>query len=167
MSDGHAHLKSSLILAASLSAAALVYQDPKILECAGGALFGIVCSPDLDVDKGFIANHIIRKRVGWFWERAWRWFWKGYSESFKHRGFASHFPIFSTFVRLAYIYFWLIFVPHSLIKLLGFFQWELMYVLNWYAILFLSPMFFIGLASSDLIHYVLDLLTSYGTKQRN
>lgn len=159
MSDGKIHLKSSLILAASLSTAALLTQDLRILECAGGALLGTLVSPDLDVDAGNLSNFLIRKRVGWFGEKLWRGFWRGYSQSFKHRGFASHFPIFSTFIRLSYIYFWLIFVPHSAVKLLGLFNWELTYVLSWYAILFLSPMFFIGLASSDLIHYVLDGVT--------
>lgn len=156
MSTGRIHLQSSLILAASFSGAALILNDVRLLECAGGAFLGVILSPDLDVDSGSIGNFVIRKRLGVFAEKVWRGFWRGYSRSFKHRGFASHFPIFSTFVRVTYIYFWLIFVPHSLIKLLGFFQWELMYVLQWYGILFLSPMLFYGLASSDLIHYCLD-----------
>lgn len=156
MSDGKTHLRSSLILAASFGAVALILQDSRLLECAGGAALGVILSPDQDVDSGHIGNFVIRKHLGVFAEKIWRGFWRGYSRSFKHRGFASHFPIFSTFVRITYVYFWLIFVPHSLIKLLGFFQWELMYVLQWYGILFLSPMLFYGLASSDLIHYCLD-----------
>lgn len=127
--------------------------------CAAGSLAGILISPDQDVDAGNISNKIVKKRVGWFGERLWRWFWRGYSSSFKHGQFASHFPIWSTFVRLSYIYFWLIFVPHFLIKLLGLFQWELIYVLRWYATIFFDLEFFIGLASSDLIHFVLDKLT--------
>ena len=166
MSDGAVHLESSLILAGSFGLGAIISQEPALLTCAGGALVGILVGCDLDVDSGNISNRLIKKKVGWFGERLWRGFWKGYSSSFKHGQFASHFPIFSTFVRLSYIYFWLIFVPHSLIKLLGFFQWELMYVLKWYGIVFLNPMFFYGLASSDLIHWALDTLTTKRTERK-
>lgn len=160
MSDGFVHVEASLILTAALGAGCIATQDPRLLECALGALTGVLLSPDLDVNSGNISNTLIKKKVGWFGERLWRGFWRGYSSSFKHGQFASHFPVFSTFTRLSYIYFWLIFVPHSLIKLLGFFQWELMYVLQWYGILFLSLPFFMGLVGSDLIHYFLDKLTS-------
>lgn len=156
MSDGRTHLKSSLILAASLSVAAVLSQDVRLLECAGGAILGVILSPDLDVDSGSIGNFVIRKRLGVFAERVWRGFWRGYSRSFKHRGFASHFPIYSTFLRLSYVYFWLIFVPHTVVKLLGLFNWGLTPVLSWWSIIFLSPLFFVGLASSDAIHWVLD-----------
>lgn len=156
MSTGRIHLQSSLILAASFGAAALILQDSRLLECAGGAVLGVILSPDLDVDSGSIGNFVIRKRLGVFAEKIWRGFWRGYSKSFKHRGFASHFPVFSTFVRLSYIYFWVILIPHILIYLSFFPAWSLMYVLSWYSILFLSPAFFSGLAGSDLIHYCLD-----------
>lgn len=160
MSSGIVHKKACVILSSSFAVGAVVSGRPELFICSAGALTGIFVSCDADVDAGNISNSIIRKRVGWFGERLWRWFWRGYSSSFKHGQFASHFPIFSTFVRLAYIYFWLIFLPHSLIKLLGIFQWELMYVLKWYAILFLHPMFFYGLASSDFIHFMLDKMTT-------
>lgn len=126
---------------------------------AAGALVGILVSPDLDVDAGNISNKIIKQRVGWFGEKLWRWFWSGYSGSFKHGQTASHLPIFSTFVRIAYVYFWLIFLPHFLIKLLGLFHWELMYVLQWYATIFFDVRFFAGLAGADFVHFGLDLMT--------
>lgn len=156
MSTGRIHLQSSLILAASFSGAALILNDVRLLECAGGAVLGVFLSGDLDVDSGNISNFVIRKHLGVIAEKTWRGFWRGYSRSFKHRGFASHFPIFSTFVRLSYIYFWVILIPHILIYFSFFPAWSLMYVLSWYSILFLSPMLFYGLASSDLIHWALD-----------
>ena len=159
MSAGSVHLRASIVLASGFSVGALVLQDMRLLECAVGSLIGILVGPDLDVDAGNISNKIVRKRVGWFGERAWRFFWKGYSGSFKHGQFGSHFPVFSTVVRLLYAYFWLIFIPHSSVKLLGFFQWKLNVVLEWWFIIFFSPMFFYGLASSDLIHWALDKLT--------
>lgn len=161
MSNGVTHLNSSLILAAALSTAAMISQDVRLLECAGGALVGIFISPDLDLsNEGIVQGRFIKRRFGNPILKAWKYFWRGYSGSFKHGQFASHFPIFSTFTRITYIYFWLILVPHTLIKLLGFFQWELMYVLQWYGILFMSLPFFYGLASSDLIHWTLDKLTT-------
>lgn len=158
MPSGKTHISASLILAASFGVAAMVSNEPHLLECAGGAMLGVLISPDLDVDKGNVSNFIIRKRMGNFAERAWRWFWKGYSSSFKHRGFASHFPIFSTFMRLSYVYFWVILIPHILIYFSFYPAWSLMYVLSWYSILFLSPAFFAGLAGSDLIHWMMDKL---------
>lgn len=134
--------------------------DVRILECTAGALVGVLISPDLDVDRAYIGDKLVQKRFGWVGRRVWEWFWRPYKVSFKHGQFASHFPIYSTFTRLSYIYFWLIFVPHSLIKLFGFFHWSLMYVLQWYGILFLSLPFFCGLAGSDLIHWTLDRLTT-------
>lgn len=119
-------------------------------------MLGVILSPDLDVDSGSIGNFVIRKRLGVFAEKIWRGFWRGYSKSFKHRGFASHFPVFSTFVRLSYIYFWVILIPHVIVKLLLDPAWSLPYVLYWYAIIFLSPMMLYGLCSSDLIHWALD-----------
>lgn len=152
------HLKASLVLAASFSTAAMITQDVRLLECVGGALVGILVSPDLDVDKGNISNLIVRRKVGVFAEKLWRGFWRGYSGSFKHRGFASHFPIFSTFVRLSYAYYLTIFIPHILIYFLFSPQWSLMYVLTWYANIIFSPMFVYGLISSDTIHFFLDVL---------
>jgi uncharacterized metal-binding protein len=138
----------------------VVSGKPDLFVCSGGALFGIICSPDADVDAGNISNTIIKQKAGWFGERLWRKFWSGYSGSFKHGRFASHFPIFGTFVRLAYIYFWLIFLPHALIKLLFSPHWELIYVLGWYAKIIFDTAFFVGLAGSDTIHYFLDILTT-------
>lgn len=156
MPSGRIHLQSSLILAASFSGAALILNDIRLLECAGGAMLGVILSPDLDVDKGNVSNFIIRKQLGNFAERSWRWFWKGYSESFKHRGFASHFPVFSTFVRLFYIYYLLVFIPHALFYIAFSPSWDFGYVLRWYAMYIFNPVVLYGLCSSDFIHWFLD-----------
>jgi hypothetical protein len=99
------------------------------------------------------------KRVGdivlWVWKR----FWRGYSSSFKHGSWGSHAPLFSTFIRLSYAYYWTIFIPHILIYFLVSPPWSLEYVLWWYARYIFSPLFVYGLVSSDVIHWTLDLLT--------
>src|SRR5688572_15497516 len=160
MPSGRIHKNSSLILAASFGVGALITQDSRLLECAGGAMAGVLVGCDLDVDKGNISNFIIRKKIGNFAEKAWRFFWKGYSNSFKHRGFASHFPIFSTFVRLSYIFFWAVFVPHAIFFVVFSPLWDLKYVLTWYAAYVFSPLFFCGLCSSDVIHYLQDTFSN-------
>jgi uncharacterized metal-binding protein len=159
MSSGVVHREASLILVVGFSLGALVSQDTRLFECAAGALAGIFIGPDLDVDAGNISHKIIRKRIGWFGDRLWRVFWRPYARSFKHGQFGSHFPVFSTFVRLAYIFFWAIFVPHALIFFLFRPGWDLIYVLSWFVNILFSPMLFYGLASSDTIHYFLDKFT--------
>ena len=158
MSSGNVHIKASFLLSAGFSIGAMFY-DPRLLVCAEGALVGIFLSPDLDVDKTYIGDKLIEQKAGWIGRRIWVGFWRSYKTSFKHGRFASHFPIFGTFTRLSYIYFWLIFIPHTLIYLLLNPNWNLIYVLEWYGRLFLNFWFFYGLASSDLIHFFLDLLT--------
>jgi uncharacterized metal-binding protein len=139
---------------------AIVTQDMRVMECAVGALAGIFVTPDLDLSNaGIVQGKFLRKRIGWFGERLWKLLWSGYAGSFKHGQFASHFPVFSTVVRLLYLYFWLIFVSHSLIYLLVSPQWNLMYVLSWYLILFFRPMFLVGLITSDTLHFLLDKFT--------
>lgn len=136
--------------------------EPRLLVCSAGSLFGIVCSPDQDVNGGNISNNIIRKKVGWFGERLWRWFWRGYSSSFKHGQFASHFPIFSTLVRLGYIYFMTIlpfYTVYFLILHSSNYQHWLMTELYYWVGMFTNFYFLYGLISSDIIHYALDKLT--------
>ena len=160
MSSGKIHLRASLILAAGFSVGAVISQDPKLFECATGAIIGTMITPDLDLSNGgIVGGKFIRQKVGWIGERAWKFFWRGYSESFKHGTWASHSIVFSTLVRIFYVYYWVILIPHIIIKLLFNPNWELIYVLEWYATIFTSPMFLYGLISSDLIHITLDRFT--------
>ncbi len=160
MSSGKTHAAASLVLAAGFSVGAIVSQDARLLECVAGSLVGILVSPDLDLSNGgIVGGKLIRKKVGWFGERLWKWFWRGYSDSFKHGTWGSHSVPFGTFIRLAYIYYRVIFVPHFLIYFLVFPDWSLIFVLSWYAKIMFSPLFVYGIVSSDLIHVVLDRLT--------
>lgn len=161
MSTGRIHLQSSLILAASFSGAALVLGDARLLECAGGALVGIFITPDLDLNnEGIVQGKFIKKKLGQSFLRAWKYFWKGYSSSAKHGSWLSHSPIFSTFIRLSYAYYWVIFIPHVVFYALFFPNWSLPYVLSWYAMYLFAPFFIYGLVSSDVIHFFLDALTT-------
>lgn len=157
MSSGVTHKKASLVLASAFSAIALY--NPMYLECALGALVGVFVTPDADVDNYTIVNQIIKEKAGWIGEKAWRFFWSGYSKSFKHGQFASHFPIFSTFVRLFYIYFFTVLPINIIIWAFKIYPIDLLNELKWWAVVFLKPLFFFGLSSSDFIHYALDKLT--------
>lgn len=162
MSAGRTHVSASLILASGFSLGAVYSLEPRLLICAFGALAGTIISPDLDVDKAFIGDKIVEKRVGWFGKRIWLWFWRPYKTSFSHGRFASHFPIFSTFMRLVYIYFLTILPFYGFYFLMlhsHYYQdWLMNELYYWVAVLF-NPWFFYGLASSDTVHYFLDKLT--------
>jgi len=84
----------------------LVYgatSDPILtLAFFGGAAFGMICSPDQDLDSGNISFAVVRKLIGNPASVVWRILWYPYSRAAKHRGFLSHSPI-ATFIRLAYI----------------------------------------------------------------
>ena len=163
MSDGKVHATASLLLAASFSVAAMATNSPDLFKCAVGSLVGVFVTPDLDLSNaGVVQGSFIRKKVGWFGERAWKWFWKGYSESFKHGQFASHFPVYSTIVRLLYVYFWIVLVEggtHLLIHFLFDYNLQLINDFIWWGKMMFGLNFFYGLVSSDLIHYTLDKFT--------
>jgi uncharacterized metal-binding protein len=132
-----------------------------------GSLVGIFVTPDLDLSNaGIVQGALIRKRVGWFGERAWKWFWKGYSESCKHGQFMSHFPIFSTIVRLLYVYFWLIFLPDILILRLFVPNLNLIGDLVWWGTIIFEPGILLGLIASDTVHFGLDKLTTAHTGEQ-
>lgn len=128
---------------------------------------GILVSCDLDVDAKNISSTIIKKKVGNFAVALWDMFWYQYRRSFKHGSFGSHFPVFSTFIRLAYVYFMTIlpfYLIYSLIFPTGYFKVELMFEYYYWVKVFMNVFFFYGLASSDLIHWSLDVLTKESVK---
>ena len=166
MSEGKTHTTASLLLATGFSVVAFATNQPQLFECAVGSLVGIFISPDLDVDSGNVSGEIIRKRVGWFGERLWRWFWKDYSTSFKHGRFGSHFPIYGTATRLFYIFFKTVLPLTLVIKLLFFSHIDFICELTWWdTMVVFRPMVFIGLCGSDFIHAILDIATTKHKEQ--
>jgi uncharacterized metal-binding protein len=160
MSDGQVHATASTALAVAFSSVAFFTKAPQFYECAIGSLIGIFISPDLDLSNGgIVQGKKIEKKIGWIGSKIWRFFWGGYADSCKHGSFVSHFPIFSTFVRMSYIFFWSVFIPVILIKLLVGSNLNLIEELRWWVIMIFRPALFIGLAGSDLIHYAMDILT--------
>lgn len=141
--------------------------EPRLLLCTAGSLTGILISPDLDLDAKNISSTIIKKKAGNFAVALWDMFWNPYRRSFKHGSFGSHFPGYSTFVRLTYVYFMTIlpfYLIYSLIFPTGYFKVELMLEYYYWVKIFLNVFFFYGLASSDLVHFFLDILTKESVK---
>jgi uncharacterized metal-binding protein len=152
MSNGRVHAVASVALASGF----LIGGGG---EPAIGALVGIMLSPDLDVDNGFSADRYIRNSVGHVFETGWDIVWWPYRKAMKHGSFASHFPLVGTAGRIVYL--WLIMVAVYLILSVFFPLMDIMYELTWWLehVRARYPML-MGLAGSDLIHYVLDKLTT-------
>lgn len=160
MSDGRTHAIASVILSAGFGLGAAITGDATDLLYSAGSLIGVLVSPDCDVDNGFIADRIIRNRLGRIFEAAWDGLWYMYRRSLKHGGELSHFPVISTIGRIAYLYLLLVAVPHFAIYFSFHPGWDLWYVLRRYADLIVSGYkVVLGLAGSDFIHYALDVLT--------
>src|ERR1044072_3589381 len=115
MSSGCVHQKASVILATGFVLGSLAFGSG--IEYATGALVGIMLNPDLDVDNGYICNHIMRNRIGKWASKVWDALWYFYRKSLKHGSELSHFPIVSTIFRLAYLYFFLLVVTYLLLSL--------------------------------------------------
>ena len=95
MPIGKTHTKMSAWLAVGLA--------PVSPAAALGCLSGVLLSPDLDVDAGYYGLHVIRTIWGEAGADVWRAFWLPYAKIMPHRSIASHFPLFSTAVRLGYV----------------------------------------------------------------
>jgi uncharacterized metal-binding protein len=131
-----------------------------------GSLIGVIIQPDLDVDNGHIGDKYIRNNVGKWAEYLWDFLWLFYRRSFKHGGELSHFLIISTIIRVLYLYCFLIVVPHVIFYFVFQPEWNLWYVLDWYAARILENYkIILGLMGSDGIHFFLDVLTSEHKKK--
>jgi uncharacterized metal-binding protein len=145
----------------------LAFGEPGV-QYAVGSLVGIILTPDLDVDNGYIGNTIIRNKVGAWAERGWDLLWHFYRRSIKHGSELSHFPVISTIGRLAYLYLFLLVIPYLLLALVVPGGWDIGYELRWWNSQIVAHYrLIIGLMGSDLIHYVLDVLTKESVNGSN
>lgn len=115
-----------------------------------GCVTGILISPDMDVDKGNISDHYIRKvsRPAQF---LWRLFWTPYALLVPHRHTVSHFPFIGTAARIGYIFLVINVVVWFSSLLLGLFTSNtvsLIWIWDW--------SFFFGLAHVDAVHWMTD-----------
>lgn len=105
MPNGATHAKATVALA--IAGGFLSYQlghsGLHALAFTGGALAGLVLTPDLDVDRGCISYEIVRQSAGrpagWLWKT----YWRPYGKLIRHRSKLSHLPLVGTALRLAYL----------------------------------------------------------------
>lgn len=147
MPSGQRHTIASITVAASSGAALFIYSPPAAFWCSFGALVGVMLSCDLDVDKGNISYHYMRKYAGMPAELLWRIVWKPYSLLARHRGFLSHAPIVSTAGRLLYLWLWILPIWLYLKLPMPQFSWEA----GWWLL---------GLCLVDSVHFLLDFADS-------
>lgn len=118
-----------------------------------GILSGLVISPDLDVDDGFIGLAHLRRIpvVGKFLSFVWRIFWWSYSKVVPHRSAVSHSIFFGTALRVGYL----------VLPIL---------ILNYFGLPIHLPekfgQWFVGLCLSDALHIVLDFTIKGERKER-
>jgi uncharacterized metal-binding protein len=105
MPSGTTHARATVALAAvaGYMAYSLGHPTPEVLALSGGALAGVVLTPDLDVDVGCISNRIIRRSGGKVPGKLWALYWRPYGKLMPHRSNLSHLPVVSTAIRLLYL----------------------------------------------------------------
>ena len=165
MSAGYVHKRASIILAIGFLVGGILSFNPKIFLCSLGALIGIMMTPDWDVDNGFDGDKWIREHLGIVFEKIWDAFLYPYRRSMKHGSPLSHFPIIGTTGRIVYCLFGLIIFPCAIAWLGGFDLYNTLSKLYWSGLNEYLVMVFIGLASSDIIHWGLDISTTEHKKK--
>ncbi len=142
MSDGIDHAIASLVLAPLVAYGTFIrtYNPLVAIGVGAGCVFGIVMSPDLDINHSTYGENLLPGCVGGVWKS---WWWL-YSIIFKHRGI-SHWFIIGTITRFVYLFFPVYLVFYSLGVSVTLFNACLLYL-------------FIGVCISDTAHIIMDFL---------
>jgi uncharacterized metal-binding protein len=152
VSNGRTHAIASSVLAAGFLLSG-GWQE------AVGALTGVLLSPDLDVDRGFSGDAYIRNRFGRVFEFGWDVFWYPYRKFAKHGSLISHGPIIGTTGRLLYLFVALL-IFYFILKMIFPHLDVTQELVWWWETAVRYRRVIVGLAGSDFIHYMLDLLTT-------
>lgn len=115
--------------------------------------FGLICQrilgPDLDVD-GFTYNEYLAKKLNPVFGYIWTLTFLPYAKVLPHRSFFSHFPVISTLIRIAYLFFPFYLLSVFDVKPLQSFFFYAVNYWDW------TLYFIIGLIWGDWFHFVLD-----------
>jgi len=105
MADGKTHASATQILAVVLFASEATngklngyFLQPTLIYSAvlaGGAMIGLILTPDLDANAGSISEKELRE-ISSFGENIWWMFWFPYRRILPHRSPFSHWPIIGT-----------------------------------------------------------------------
>lgn len=147
MAWGKTHLKINKYMAPVVFAgtfALTLNPTDALLVSVGFYLIGSFVHPDLDLH---LVTHTCRKIYEWCPTIGfiWRMYWTPYSRLIPHRSWVSHAPIIGTLIRLLYL------LPVTLpaaYYVPGLFIWII-----------------VGLGISDLVHYSVDITTSWVRKR--
>lgn len=166
MSSGKTHAFGSAMATpfVLLSTLAATNIEMALVAAFGCAAVGLIITPDLDQEgKSWIENKMMRNQnilVALF---GWIHFiiWYPYAKAIPHRHFLSHFPVVGTVVRASYLLA-LLFVPYwYMTKELG---WH--WAINRQLVVDYGIALFYGLAVSDAVHYIFDIVSSWRRKQK-
>jgi len=154
MPNGSTHAKATILLALASGGAAYYFGQPtaQVLALTGGALAGLVLTPDLDVDNGCVSNEVVRRSVGRKGEKFWSLYWRPYGVMIPHRSRLSHMPVLGTAIRLLYLsilpamIYW--FATGAGFSAGTRFTYPVFPAWGWWAIA--------GLVLADTLHYIMD-----------
>ena len=142
---GRTHTIATLVTTTIVPPTILALGYP-LLSCAalaGGCLTGVFLTPDLDVDTGCYSMGVIRRLAGRPVAWLWRAYWWPYAKCVHHRSVVSHMPIIGTAIRLLYLL-------APVIAVGWYAHWPLPTITP------LALWFAVGLALSDLLHFLMD-----------
>lgn len=152
MPSGKVHTKATgVVYASSLILLPFVVSIEQALLFSYGCLIGMVVTPDNDVDNGHVGIGIVRHLFGSRVSDMYQAYWYPYARIMPHRGFWSHFPIISTFIRFIYLS-----VPFLFLSLITGWRAEI----NFYPLL-------IGLIVVDSLHWLFDTVSTYFKRRIN
>ncbi len=144
----HQRLYTAAAPLAGLAAVAFIVHPSVSVGIVAGYALGNFCDPDLDIgDKKTRAEIQMYKRsrvLGFLW-----WlFWLPYAKLIPHRSFFSHSIFFSTVFRLAYMFWWIAFIPPQ----------------RWLDALTVGV--FVGLLIADSVHIFADIFLDQDGKMK-
>jgi uncharacterized metal-binding protein len=165
MADGKTHASATQILAVLLFASEATdgklngyFLQPTLIYSAvlaGGAMLGLILTPDLDANAGSISEKELRE-ISSFGENLWWIYWFPYRQILPHRSPFSHWPIIGTIGRLLYIS-----IPYWIGLTVTYFLYPSWF--DWLAqngIWLITLPYFrvavLGLAGADLLHFFMD-----------
>lgn len=136
MPNGRVHTLTTL----GLAVGSLPFLSPPLTV---GIISGLILSPDLDVDFGFIGLAHLRRIpiAGKVISGCWQVFWYPYAKIVPHRSHISHSILFGTCLRVGYLA-----LPLLALNYLG----MEMGIPTWFGA------WFIGLVLADTLHIILD-----------
>lgn len=156
MASGRVHSTVS-ILASGAILATIPVAGPLVVPLAAGCFSGIFVSPDLDSNGETNQHHQVRRFLGVAgdgFSLLWYLLWRPYALHFRHRSRDSHLPVWSTLIRVLYLFLVTGFGGLGLIPGLLWYAWQ-HGLWDWYS---WAGLWLYGLVISDFLHFLFDVI---------